>query len=551
MNIRHSIQLFFYTLFRVVKIIRHLLVFALVNKMAPVKSLHVFIPRRYKKHRQLLHSHVRLRILIESLGPTFIKFGQLLSERNDLLPKLLCDELKPLQQSVKAVDFGKMFAMMTTELETDPFHHFSDIDSNCLGSASIGQVYRARLLNGDKVIIKVQRPGVNEIITCDLSILKFLSRLLVKRYTMLRQINLNQMVEEFSMALTAELDYRNEEMNCIRFSEMFRNSPICYIPKSYPKYTTSRLLVQEYIDGIHPEHKNLSSLIDVSPAKIAENGLSVFLRMTLEFGFFHADLHPGNILLLKDGRIALIDFGMTAKIKAKQINGLMALFSSIQANDHELSAVALAELCEARDRVDLEDLKLSMKLIMERYDCLDCPETQLSEITRESLSLLNKYGMGAPKGVFLLVKTLAGVEKLCRQLHPNMNVMQLVNAYKKERLLEKLSLKNLVKDFSNTLIGTIRHLKNAPKDVFSVIDKMKSGKLVHDVNIGNANNFSSIIRFAAKTLSLSVFSVVLMICSVFGIYEGPHRSLFVLLFGVSFFTMLYLVFINNDQLSKT
>ena len=250
----------------------------------------------------------RFRMALEELGPTYIKFGQLLSNRKDLVPEALILELKKLQDDVPPEDID-IKQKIKDEFGIEPDEHFLNIEEQPFAAASISQVYRATLLNGEKVVFKVKRSNIQKIIESDLALIRDIVHFLEKKYEKLQKLFISEIEKSFENSILKELSLTNEFQNIERFRKNFENSKDVYVPKTYEDYSNNNFLCMEFIEGFKVNDVEQLEALGLDPKKIVQKGFDIYLKQLLDDGFFHADPHPGNIFILKDGRIAFIDFG--------------------------------------------------------------------------------------------------------------------------------------------------------------------------------------------------------------------------------------------------
>ncbi|UOQ81335.1 ABC1 kinase family protein [Hymenobacter sp. 5414T-23] len=260
----------------------------------------------------------RIRMVIEELGPTFIKLAQALSNRADLLPQPLIDEFEKLQSNVPPFLVAQARRIIEQELGQPLEEVFLEFEEETLGSASIGQVHRARLMTGEEVVVKVQRPDVQEKVRTDLSLLRELVSLTAPFLRKQGLANPQDIVDAFERSMTKELDYTSEARSMEQFRKLYESYDTFYIPKPYREISTSKILVIEYVSGCKITDKAQLLGWELSPEKVAETGMDIYLTQIFEFGAFHADPHPGNVLVQPDGTIVLIDFGMVGRLTKQQ-----------------------------------------------------------------------------------------------------------------------------------------------------------------------------------------------------------------------------------------
>ena len=304
--------------------------------------------RRIRQAKPVYTTEERLRLTIEDLGPTYIKFGQILADRPDVVSERFRKELKKLQS--RALPFDDQLArnLIEDELGMPIDHVFATFDDTCMASASIGQVYGAILLDGSPVIVKIRRPKIEQKIKLDLYLMRFLAAKLAKNYPEMAAINIVGVVDEFGESILRELDYNNEAANIKRFQQMFDGNPTVYIPKVYQEYTTQRLLVMERITGITPDDPTVLKANGLDTQQIALNGANALLTMILKYGFFHADPHAGNIFIMPNNVIGFIDFGMVGVLTPRDMNFLANISLGFVRRDPAAIADALITLCNVR-----------------------------------------------------------------------------------------------------------------------------------------------------------------------------------------------------------
>lgn len=302
----------------------------------PFYSIREKITGPVAERLRLLSEAERLRLAFEELGPTFIKFGQILSTRHDLIPEEYIKELSRLQDSVPPFEYDKVRSVVEKELGKTVEELFLSFDREPLAAASIGQVHRARLHNNEDVIVKVMRPGVEEIIETDIFILRSVARFAEKHIKEIKFFNPVGFVDDFSRVIRQELDYTHEAQNADRFNFNFRESPTVRIPKIYWKYTTKRIMTQEYMEGTRILDLEWIEARGLDPRKISIDIANAYLKMVFEDGFYHADPHPGNILVSKDGNIIFLDFGMAGHVDPVLRENLANLVFAMQKDDLDL-----------------------------------------------------------------------------------------------------------------------------------------------------------------------------------------------------------------------
>jgi ubiquinone biosynthesis protein len=527
---------FFLKLFRGISILYVVGGYFLINWMATKKFLKFFIPKRYKHKGIVTSPQERLKTMLEKLGPTFVKFGQILADRPDIISEKLRTELKKLQSGAKPFDHGLALSMIETELSAPINHIFKSFDNQCIGSASMGQVYRGVLKNGETVVLKVQRPHIREKIKLDLQILEYLAHKISEEYPEFIVMNLEGIVKEFGETLRNELNYFNEAANARRFEEMFREVPYCKIPKVYEELSTAKLLVLEYIEGVSPDNIDELYKNHLDPKIIASNGVNVFLKMIFEHGFFHADPHAGNIFVLKANRIGLIDFGMVGSLKPSQMQFLAKFVRAIDQKDAGLLTEAIMLLNTNNKFRDREDLEFSLDEMLKKYKSIPYDKIRVSQIMDECFRIIGKYGIVIPGGIFLLIKSIATIEKVGLNLDPDISISKHIRPFATALIKKQYSIPRIAKEFFKSIKKYVDLGKALPDEISDILYNIKSGKLTHDIKIGNEEMFAKTIRQAGKTIALAIIVSFLIVGS--SILRARDNSSF-LIDAVFFFSIFY------------
>ncbi|TAL46601.1 MAG: AarF/ABC1/UbiB kinase family protein, partial [Chitinophagaceae bacterium] len=383
------------------------------NWLSTRRLIRRFIDPRRKK---LMTRSERIRLMIEDLGPTFIKFGQIIADRPDLVSEQLREELKKLQTSAKPFDSDLAFQIIEDELG-DPIHEiFEQVEPEPVAAASIAQVYKGVLKNKKAVAIKVQRPHIKQKIRLDLVLMKILAQQAVRSYPELANFNLVGFVEDFSNIMMKELDFTNEASNMLRFSEMFKDDDTCHIPKVYNRFTTQKLLIMEWVDGLRPDDIKGMHQNGFDTKKVAENGTHIIIKMILKYGFFHADPHGGNILIGKNNQVILLDHGMTAGLKPRQIDALISFLLGFSKNNEHKIAKALLQLLEINYYKDLEDLEFDINELVQKYNYISYDKIDISSMMTESFKIILRHGLKVPSNLYMLIKALGTIQKFAEDL---------------------------------------------------------------------------------------------------------------------------------------
>jgi ubiquinone biosynthesis protein len=448
----------------------------------------------------------------DELGPTFIKLGQAMSRRPDIVPIEYGKELEKLQEMVQPYDFERMqqtlsLGFSSVSKEPGIYSNFIDIfdqfNTEPIASASIAQVYES-VLKGENVVVKVARPGMMDVINLDLDILYDLKFIFVKLLKIKTQIDIDGFLEEFKIMLNRELDYRNEALNMERFRENFKNINQVQIPKVYWELTSDNILVMEHIYGVPLRDFRTFSLD--KRKRIAKLISSSFLRMVYIDGYFHADPHPGNIFVLKNDGIAYLDFGAVGKLDSEIKKNMYSIFYGVYIKDVDMVAKAFLKLSQKNpDDIDIRAFKWDVDELITRQH-YGKGERHSDDFVKLAL----KYDLSLPRTFSLLERALVLIESTCLDLDPEYNIMSDVKALSKEIARSKYSPARLVEDFQMEWDNFYDLMKNVPtgiNDIFESVKMFKEANIVKQENaIGNRRFMISILH--------NLFITVLLIASV-------------------------------------
>jgi ubiquinone biosynthesis protein len=380
-----------------------------------------------------------LRLALEELGPTFIKLGQLLSTRSDMVPASYLRELSKLQDSASPVPPATISALIEQELGAPPEEIFATFDTAPLASASIGQAHLATLHDGTEVVVKVRRPQVNDVIETDLEILQNFANRASRRWEAAANYNLPGLVSDFAMSLRRELDYISEGRNAERIAENFVDSPDVHIPRVFWATTTSRVLTLERIVGTKVDDLDGLDRAGVDRRALATKAASVAVRMVFEHGFFHADPHPGNLFIEPDGRIGLIDFGMVGEVDEGLRQQLATVLAALTGHDIDKLAKALLELSVVKRQVDREQFRADLVRFVALYRGRRLGEVHIAALVSQLLALLRKHRLQLPQEMAVLLKFFLMVEGMGVRLDPEFNLGAFLGPYAQQLILDRYS----------------------------------------------------------------------------------------------------------------
>lgn len=387
---------------------------------------------------------VQFRLRLQILGPTYIKLGQILSLREDLLPKAITDELKNLLDRLPAVPYERLKELIAADLGRPLHQMFSWIDPVPLGSASLGQTHRARLITQEKVVIKVLKPGVPRMVLVDTRLLRFFGRFL---QVFLSRYNPARLINEFATYTLREVDLRFEADNADTFTANFKNEPDIQFPKIYREFSNHNVLCMEYFKGIKPDAQAARILTANQRQKVIELGIRSIIEMIFRDGFFHADLHPGNIVIFPDASVGFIDLGMVGQFDSQMRKRMFYYFYSLVIGDASSAARYLASLAIPAKGTDVEGFRRSVADLYSRW--LRNPsfsENSLAQIILQSILMAGRYRIEYPGEIILMVKSLVTVEGMGYVLEPELNIPEASRRPVASILKQQFSPRNILKD---------------------------------------------------------------------------------------------------------
>ena len=455
---------------------------------------------------------VRLRSTLEDLGPTFVKFGQLLSTRADIIPEGVLSELQKLQDTVAPIPLQVAQAVIEQELASSVGKLFVEFDPVPLGSASIGQVYKARLYSGEDVAVKVQRPEAPGRVEADLALMKDFATLLDARFADRIFIDVRELVAEFEGVIRRELDYGAEAQNGRRFAINFAGTPV-KIPKMYTELSTKRVLTMEFIEG--SRFYNLQPLL-LAPAerrRVATMGAEAIFKMAFEDGFFHGDPHPANLVLTPEGELALFDFGMVGFLSRGDIEALSRLFIAVIQRDADaalrgLEGLGIRYASEVRGALVQE-----LREFLDRYSGLSVGEVTLGQALSELISLVRRYRISAPPVFPLLTKALVTAESLSRSIDPTINVYEIARPYASRLIRERYEPQSLLERSRERAFEYARYLEDSPEQIRQLLTALEDGEIevtLHnrglDELIGEVDVLANRLVFVVVTAALLIGS---------------------------------------------
>jgi ubiquinone biosynthesis protein len=473
---------------------------------------------------------VRFRMALEELGPTFVKMGQILSSRRDLLDETFHKELCKLQAHVTPIPGEVAWNVLTVELGMDPSAIFKTFKMKPLAAASIGQVHTATLHDDAHVVVKIQRPDIRENIEKDLAIMAEIARLLDKYVESLAVLNPVAVVRDFAKTLLKELDYLNEAKNMKQMKEDFEDNPSLRIPEWYEEFSTSKVLTMEYLKGRAIDKPVTLENHGVDPVKLSEDISRLIYEQVLEHGFFHADPHPGNMAVQDDGVIVLYDFGMMGKLTPSFREDIADLIMSLTDRDARTLMFAVIGMSEESFVDDPLKFQEDLESFSENHLNKPLKDIKVGYVLNRLLDLLMKYKLRMKSNFYLGVKALSQVEDIGMALNPDLNFIQIGKPYARKMFTDKMSLERIQKSLSKLAIEGIRFAENIPGDFKELYSRIRSGNISipieHKVHPDGFEPMRRTLDQIANRLAEAILTAAVLICSSILILAGIPPTIY-------------------------
>lgn len=500
-----------------------------------------YIPKfmlKIKPSKENLSDGEKLRIACEELGPTFIKLGQIMSTRRDVFSDEIISELSKLQDNIEPFSYDIAKEICEKELQMSLEEAFDDFDPKPIAAASIGQVHKATLKTGEDVVVKIQRPLIQNIIEQDLDILFTLAKLLDEHMDKEKPYNLLEMVDEFGRVITRELDYTLEGRNAERFYSYFKNDNNIYIPKVYWNYTSKRILTMERIYGVKIIENQKLSMKNWSQKDLATIITNCFLKQVFILGFFHGDPHPGNIFVMGPKKIAFIDFGVVGYLDKGTMTFITNLFMAAARKDIDKIVNILMENDTLSPNTNIRRLKEDISFLINLYYDIPIKQLNISEIFKNIMEAAYNNRIKLPPQFTILLKSMITFEGSMKFLNPNFSISNIAKDFAKKIYLHKFDPKNIMgemKDYSEEVLYSIKYL---PKQLRSLLKKMDNNEIKFQLEQVGFDKLQDELSRMTNKLSLSLITSALIVGSSLIIQNtsGP------MLWGISVFGIIgYLI----------
>jgi len=453
----------------------------------------------------------RIRMAVEELGPTFIKFGQILADRIDIVPDELRVELSKLQDEADPMPDDIAIREIETELNRPVSEIFREFDRKHLASASVAQTYRAVLLNGEEVCIKIERPGIDKKINLDLHLMNYFASRIQKNNPEMEAINIVGLVKEFGRIIKNELDFRHEAGNIVRFKHNFEGNPDIYVPNVYSGYTTQKILVEEFITGTKVSEMETLIASGCDTVALAQKGVKLIFEQLFIHGFFHADPHPGNIFIKEGNVIVFLDYGMMGTLRPEHLNFLGKYVIGYLHRDPHAITEALLLLSGKRTFSRFKDLEFQVSDMLAHYKYLSIKEMDFGKVMNESVDIIVRFGLSIPPGIYLLIKALITIERVAVTLNPDIDFANEIRPYAVELMKQQYNPKRIASEVFNALKEYYTLLTEFPSEINEIIYKIKEGRFKTMIEVKGFEPLVEHIDSASNRVSAAIVVAALII----------------------------------------
>lgn len=474
---------------------------------------------RLREITRVFHAHgisrgvtpVKLREILEDLGPTFIKLGQLMSMRSDILPQAYCDELMKLTSEVSPMPFDEVIRVIEDSYGRPYGEIFASIEKKPLGAASIAQVHRAVLVSGEDVVVKVQREGIYDTMKRDINLLhravKFVPDVIVKG-----TVDLDEVLDELWVVTQEEMNFQTEAANMEEFSRLNEDVRFIGIPKLYRSYTTGRVLVMEFIDGTDITDIETLKSAGYDMDEIGEKLIDNWIRQVMADGFFHADPHPGNILI-RGGKIVWIDMGLMGRLSEHDRSAIQLAIEGIADDDNGKIEEAVLSIGKFRGRPDKKKLHTGIENLMRSYGRQGLGDINIAAFMRDLMDVMKENGIQMPHGLTLLARGLNNIEGVLMQISPGVNMVEIARARMTEEDFRHINWKDEARNGSVTLYKSIKNLTELPTLLGKILREYSSGQTRINLDIHAADELEDLVGRLSRHFNLGIWVMALLISS--------------------------------------
>jgi len=461
-----------------------------------------------------------LRLVFEELGPTFIKLGQLLSTRPDLIPADFLDELAKLQDDVPPFSLAEVHAIFQEELGLSPDEIFHYFDTEPLAAASIGQVHRARLDDGTELVVKVQRPGIENVIAVDLEILTHIAELMEQYLEEVQGHQPMAIVHEFARSLSREIDFSIELANIQRFSSQFAGNSAIHVPLVYPELSTDRLLVMEYVIGIKSSKVEVLREQGYDLPLVAERGANLVMEQIFVHGFFHSDPHPGNVFVLPGNVVCFIDFGQMGRLSRKDQEDFTDLVLNLVAGNEREFVSGVLKMTVQLGEVDRESLGRDLGSLMDMYLYRPLGKLEAGKILQDLLDLISRHKLSFKPNLYQMLKALSTVEGVGLMLDPKLELIRLAKPFMRKIRLGRMQPGRIMEELSLTGFAYMHLFRDLPEELRTLLQQLRSGRMRLEFEHRGLQSLGAALDRVSNRIAFAIVLAALIVGSSLIVLSG-------------------------------
>lgn len=496
------------------------------HQVAEKVKLGKFIIERLSSSDELekLSIPVRLRMSFEELGPTFVKLGQVLATRPDLVPEEYINEFEKLHDRVQPIPFAVVEEVLREEFGNSLYQKFHSIDPEPLGSASIAQVHKAQLTTGEYVVLKVQRPGIIQKINDDLNVLYLLAELIETYIPESHPYNPRAIVDEYFRTLEFETNFIVEANNIRRFQENFKNDEHIVIPKMYLEHTTERVLVMEALPGVPLSQEGSLLQEGIDTDQVIRLGLRAYLKMVFEDGLFHGDLHAGNFFILPHNKIGLIDFGVVGRLNVRTQAAIANMLLAMSKEDYERLAYEYVDLAPFTDRVNIDIFAKDLRELIAPYFGLTLRNVNLGKVLMKSAGIAARHHLQVPPDLMLFFKSIISIEGMGHKINPDFDILKFSLEFAGDIAKTQYGPQRVMNDMTQMARESKLFLNALPRQLNFFLRKINSPSHAFRLKINEITELKRSIESSSNLLFLGLIIGSLILSSSF-IFVHSTQSL--------------------------
>jgi len=504
------------------------------------------IPKKSISRAMQFTKWEKIRLVCEELGPTFVKFGQILSNRPDLIPMDLTFELEKLQDTVPPMSEYDARTTVESELGDSVENLFAWFEPKCFASASMSQVHKVTLHSGKRVALKIQRPDIKAIITEDIKVMYGIAEILENRMPSIRSFDPVGLVKNFEEAIMKELDFINESINIQRFYNNIINDPdrnqFAYCPKVYQEFTTSKVLAMELISGIKIDQIKKLKAKEIDTKVIAHRLSTSFFKQIFEYGFFHADPHPGNLLVLDNRHICYLDFGMMGSILPRDVHTFSQLFLAVTQKNVGKIILSIQELSNNTVIDNMRQLEFDINEFVEKTYVRSVHKNEMSTILIELKDIIINHGLKVPTHFYLFARSLVTLEGVIQKLNPELNQFEIAQPFLVKNLSRNFNLIKIGEKMMNSIYEMSNYMEYFPRDLKNAVRKINSGRIKVDLTHKGIDHMVHTMQRITKQL-IAAFIVAALIIggTLFILFETTPLWRGVSVLGIIGFVLAFIV----------